>query len=52
LCEGRSKTNANVLTGYSPEWKVINFTGKAKIGDIVKVKITSASRFSLNGIIV
>jgi tRNA-2-methylthio-N6-dimethylallyladenosine synthase len=51
LCEGASKTNPNVLTGYSPEWKVVNFIGKANIGDIVKVRITSASRFSLNGII-
>jgi tRNA-2-methylthio-N6-dimethylallyladenosine synthase len=52
LVEGPSKTNVNVLTGYSPEWKVVNFKGTAKVGDIVKVKITSASRFSLNGEIV
>lgn len=49
LVEGKSKTNKNIFTGYSPNWKVVNFSGKCKIGDIVKVKITLASRFSLNG---
>jgi tRNA-2-methylthio-N6-dimethylallyladenosine synthase len=49
LVEGSSKTKLDTLTGYSPEWKVVNFKGKAEIGTIVKVKITSASRFSLNG---
>jgi tRNA-2-methylthio-N6-dimethylallyladenosine synthase len=49
LVEGPSKTNSQILTGYSPEWKVVNFKGVAKIGEIVKVKINSASRFSLNG---
>jgi tRNA-2-methylthio-N6-dimethylallyladenosine synthase len=52
LVEGPSKTDKNTLTGYSPEWKVVNFKGKAKVGEIVNVKITSASRFSLNGEIV
>jgi tRNA-2-methylthio-N6-dimethylallyladenosine synthase len=49
LVEGQSKTNPHILTGYSPQWKVVNFNGQAKVGAIVKVKITSASRFSLNG---
>jgi tRNA-2-methylthio-N6-dimethylallyladenosine synthase len=49
LVDGPSKSNPNTLTGYSPEWKVVNFTGQAKTGSLVKVKITSASRFSLNG---
>lgn len=52
LVEGPSKTNKNTLTGYSREWKVVNFSGDCKIGDIVKVKIESASRFSLNGKII
>lgn len=52
LVEGPSKSNPNKLTGYSPEWKVVNFTGHAKVGEIVKVKIKTASRFSLNGEIV
>jgi tRNA-2-methylthio-N6-dimethylallyladenosine synthase len=49
LVEGKSKTNKSVLFGYSPDWKIVNFTGKAKIGSIVNVYIESASRFSLNG---
>ncbi len=49
LVEGYSKTNNKNFTGYSPNWKVVNFLGKSKIGNIVNVKITSASRFSLNG---
>lgn len=49
LVEGESKTNNEKLTGYSPQWKVVNFKGKAKPGEIIKVKINSASRFSLNG---
>ena len=49
LVDGVSKNNAKRLTGYSPQWKVVNFTGDAKVGDIVKVKINEASRFSLSG---
>lgn len=49
LVEGPSKSNPNKLTGYSKEWKVVNFDGNAKPGEFVEVIITSASRFSLNG---
>ena len=49
LVDGVSKNNAKRLTGYSPQWKVVNFIGDAKVGDIVKVKINEASRFSLSG---
>ncbi|MDE5651440.1 MAG: TRAM domain-containing protein, partial [Ureaplasma sp.] len=49
LVEGKSKTNSDILTGYSPQQKVVNFKGNAKVGEIVKVKIISSSRFSLNG---
>jgi tRNA-2-methylthio-N6-dimethylallyladenosine synthase len=49
LVEGLSKTNKSTSTGYSPEWKVVNFSGKAKVGEIKNILITSASRFSLNG---
>ena len=49
LVEGVSKTRDDILTGYSPQLKVVNFIGNAKPGDTVTVKITSASRFSLNG---
>lgn len=50
LVEGPSKSNKEKLTGYSRQWKVVNFTGTAKPGEFVNVRITSASRFSLNGI--
>lgn len=49
LVEGPSKKDETIMSGYSPQWKVVNFKGNAKSGDIVKVKITSASRFTLNG---
>lgn len=49
LVDGASKNNPDTLTGYAHNWKVVNFTGKAKAGEFVKVKITSSSRFSLNG---
>ncbi len=52
LVEGPSKKNPDVLSGYSPQWKVVNFINKDNvdvIGKIVKIKITEAKRFSLNG---
>lgn len=52
LVEGPSKKDNNIISGYSPQWKVVNFKGKANPGDIVKVKIITASRFTLNGEIV
>lgn len=52
LVDGVSKTDISKLTGYTPEWKVVNFSGNAKAGDLVYVYIETASRFSLNGKIV
>lgn len=49
LVEGKSKTNNNNYFGYSEEMKVVNFEGDANDGEIIDVKITSASKFSLNG---
>jgi tRNA-2-methylthio-N6-dimethylallyladenosine synthase len=50
LVEGKSKTNKTMWTGYSPQWKVVNFTGNnIKIGKTVKVKITQTLGFSLLG---
>ena len=49
LVNGISKNNKTRLMGYSPQLKVVNFTGNAKPGDIVNVKITSSNRFSLIG---
>ena len=50
LCEGPSKKNRDVYTGYSAENKLVNFSGPAGLeGKIVDVKITKALSFSLQG---
>ena len=50
LVDGLSKRNSNVYSGYTPENKLVNFTGEnVKTGDLVKVKITKVMSFSLNG---
>ena len=50
LVDGLSKRNSNVYSGYTPENKLVNFTGEnVRVGDIVKVKITQVMSFSLNG---
>jgi tRNA A37 methylthiotransferase MiaB len=49
LVEGKSKTDKKTWFGYSPQWKVVNFIGKAKVGQLVNVKIKKISRFSLFG---
>ena len=50
LVDGVSKRNDEVYSGYTPENKLVNFTGEnVEIGSLVKVKITSTMSFSLNG---
>ncbi|WP_428908591.1 tRNA (N6-isopentenyl adenosine(37)-C2)-methylthiotransferase MiaB [Niallia sp. Krafla_26] len=50
LVEGESKNNPDVLAGYTRRNKLVNFTApKTTIGKIVKVKITEAKTWSLNG---
>ena len=49
LVYGPSKKNKDIMCGYSKEFKVVNFIGDCKEGDIVNVKITKANSFSLNG---
>lgn len=50
LCEGPSKKNAEVFSGYSREFKLVNFTGThLQEGDLVSVEITGAKSFSLDG---
>lgn len=50
LVEGESKRNKDILSGYSENFKLINFKGsKDKIGKIVSVKITVAKTFTLEG---
>ncbi len=51
LVDGPSKNNKEVYSGYTPENKLVNFTGSnIKIGEIIKVKITETLSFSLNGV--
>ena len=50
LVEGESKNNPDVLAGYTRRSKLVNFIGpKTAIGKVVKVKITDAKTWSLNG---
>ena len=50
LADGPSKRNSEVFSGYTPENKLVNFTGKdIQAGDLVKVKITEVMSFSLKG---
>lgn len=49
LVEGISEKKKDNYFGYTHNNKLINFTGEAKIGDIVKVKVTSAKTWSLDG---
>ncbi|MBQ3295945.1 MAG: tRNA (N6-isopentenyl adenosine(37)-C2)-methylthiotransferase MiaB [Erysipelotrichaceae bacterium] len=50
LVDGISKRNSKVYSGYTPENKLVNFTGSdVKVGDLVKVKIKEVMSFSLNG---
>ncbi len=54
LVEGKSKTDDNVMTGRTPEGKIVNFNdnGKCQAGDFVNVKITKVGTWSLTGEIV
>ena len=50
LVEGISKNNNNILAGYTPHQKLVNFKGdKEKIGSIVPVKIIEAKTWFLMG---
>jgi len=53
LVDGTSAKDENVLTGYTPHNKVVNFLGpKDLIGKIVKVKIEKAYSWHLKGVII
>lgn len=50
LIEGMSKNDSNMLMGYNENGKLVNVKGdKSLIGKIVKVKITDAKTWSLDG---
>ena len=51
LVDGPSKKNPNVFSGYTPQNKLVNFTGEnIQSGTIVDVEIIEAKSFSLDGI--
>jgi tRNA-2-methylthio-N6-dimethylallyladenosine synthase len=50
LVEGASKTNSDILSGYTETNKLVNFKGNIEhIGKIVKVKIVEATTHYLKG---
>lgn len=53
LVEGESKNNPDILAGYTRKNKLVNFKGpKSAIGQLVKVKITKAKTWTLDGEII
>ena len=51
--EGASKRNDQVLSGYSENFKLVNFLGDARLaGQIVDVEITTAKAWTLEGKVV
>ena len=51
LVDGPSKKNKDVYSGYTPQNKLVNFTGEnIQSGTIVDVEIIEAKSFSLDGI--
>ena len=53
LVEGYSKTNKEVLSGYTENNKLVNLAGdESLIGKIVNVRITKAKTWSLDGEVV
>ncbi|MBO4218368.1 MAG: tRNA (N6-isopentenyl adenosine(37)-C2)-methylthiotransferase MiaB [Erysipelotrichaceae bacterium] len=51
LVDGFSKTDRTVMSGYTRQQKLVNFrSGKARVGDIIDVRITEGMKNSLNGI--
>ena len=51
LITGVSEKDPNKLCGYTDTFKLVNVSsGKRTIGEIIKVKITDAKSFSLDGI--
>ncbi len=50
LVEGVSKKDESILTGYTPDNKLVNFKGDInKVGQFIKVKITESHLFYLSG---
>ncbi len=52
LVEGADKRGTGLLTGRTPESRVVNFTGEAAPGELHRVRIEVASAYSLRGVLV
>ncbi len=50
LVEGRSRKVASELSGRTPENRVVNFRGEARIGDTITVRVTRTGPNSLFGV--
>ena len=51
LVDGFSKTDITVMSGYTPQNKLVNFrSNSARVGDIIDVVITEGMKNSLNGV--
>jgi tRNA-2-methylthio-N6-dimethylallyladenosine synthase len=52
LVEGRSKSNPDKLTGYTPHNKLVNFASDQDvIGKIIPVQVIEAKTWSLIGVV-
>lgn len=49
MVDGKSRTNPKMLTGRTDTFRLVNFSGCARPGDIVKVNIDSVKTFHLSG---
>jgi tRNA-2-methylthio-N6-dimethylallyladenosine synthase len=49
LVEGRSKLDASMWSGRTPENRIVNFVGLSAPGRLERVRIVSATAFSLRG---
>ena len=49
LVEGESKSDPSRLTGRTPENRIVNFTGRARPGELARVQVESATAYALGG---
>jgi tRNA-2-methylthio-N6-dimethylallyladenosine synthase len=52
LVEGRSRTDQNLLRGRTRRNTTVNFTGKARAGELVQVRVENATSTTLRGTLV
>jgi len=49
LVEGPSKNEPTRLTGRTTESRIVNFSGKAATGSLVRIRVESATAYALAG---